>query len=98
MDGLPYSLRFLKRVFLNIKDSPQVSLFFRNEVCIDCGQTGDRRLMDNTCHLMKFEPTRLPGKKKVCSQCKECSYRWDQSSLWVGCEILLKVPDWNSKT
>jgi hypothetical protein len=55
--------------------SEPVSLFFRNEVCIDCGQRGDRRLMINTCHLMKFEPTRLPGKKKVCSQCKECSYR-----------------------
>jgi energy-coupling factor transporter ATP-binding protein EcfA2 len=55
--------------------SEPVSLFFRNEVCIDCGQRGDRRLMTNECHLMKFEPTRLPGKKKVCSQCKECSYR-----------------------
>ena len=64
MDGLPDSLRFLKRVFLNMKDSPQVSLSFRNEMCIDCGQRGDRRLMTNTCHLMKFEPTWLPGKKK----------------------------------
>ena len=58
-----------------MKDSPQVSLSFRNEQCIDCGQRGDRRLMTNTCHLMEFKSTCLPGKRKVCSQCKECSYR-----------------------
>ena len=63
------------REFPNMKDSPQVSLSFRNEMCIDCGQRGDRRLMTNTCHLMEFKSTCLPGKRKVCSQCKECSYR-----------------------
>merc|ERR1719264_94082 len=66
------SLRTVQGKFLGGQSNTYLN---RNEVCIDCGQRGDRRLMTNTCHLMKFEPTRLPGKKKVCSQCKQCSYR-----------------------
>ena len=69
------------REFLNMNQNTfwQVGLSFRNQMCIDCGQRGDRRLMTNTCHLMEFEPTCLPGIKKVCSKCKGCSYRWDLS-------------------
>ena len=49
---------------------------FRNEVCQDCGQKGDERLISDFCHEAKIEVERrffssyLPT-KSVCSVCKE---------------------------
>ena len=48
---------------------------FSDQVCLDCGQRGDERLLTDLCHDTKLELPRqyfaslLPA-KTVCSQCK----------------------------
>ena len=49
---------------------------FSDQVCLDCGQRGDERLLSDLCHDTKVEearqyfPSILP-KKAVCSHCRE---------------------------
>ena len=68
-------LNISQNTFSSRKDSAQVGLSFKDQLCMDCGQRGDKRLMTSTCHLMEYKPTCMPGKRKVCKQCKDCSYR-----------------------
>ena len=55
-------------------NSPQVRVIFLDEICKDCGQRGDERLLD-FCHEKIEERKRkylkFFGKKNVCSHCKK---------------------------
>ena len=47
----------------------------RLQVCRDCGQRGDERLISDLCHEKRVEADRLflninLGKKSVCSHCQ----------------------------
>ena len=47
-----------------------------HQVCRDCGQQGDERLLSDLCHERKVEVERrimniTLGKKSICSSCKE---------------------------
>ena len=61
--------RLLNRAFCNIKQP--IRVVFSNQVCLDCGQKGDERLLDDYCHADTKEVARkfLPN-KKVCSHCE----------------------------
>ena len=54
---------------------------FGDQVCRDCGQRGDERLLSDLCHERKVEKERKLlnfncGKKKVCSNCGEAWSRY----------------------
>ena len=59
----------------------QVRVVFGDQVCRDCGQRGDERLLSDLCHERKVEKERKLlnfncGKKKVCSNCGEAWSRY----------------------
>ena len=58
---------------------------FSNQVCIDCGQIGDERLLSDFCHDQKIKRQReyfsgLLPPKSVCSHCGE---NWSRKILGV---------------
>ena len=51
-------------------------MVFGDQVCRDCGQRGDERLLSDLCHERKVEKERTVlnfncGKKNICSNCGE---------------------------
>eukprot|EP00092_Neocalanus_flemingeri_P027614 GFUD01029963.1.p1 GENE.GFUD01029963.1~~GFUD01029963.1.p1 ORF type:complete len:554 (-),score=119.52 GFUD01029963.1:50-1711(-) len=66
--------QMINKAFWNIKEP--IRVVFSNQVCQDCGQKGDERLISDFCHEAKSEVERkffssyLP-KKSVCSSCQE---------------------------
>ena len=64
----------------------QVRVVFGDQVCRDCGQRGDERLLSDLCHERKVEKERKVlnfncGKKKICSNCGEAWSRCDTHLL-----------------
>ena len=56
---------------------------FGDQVCRDCGQRGDERLLSDFCHERSVETERKLlnfncGKKKICSNCGEA---WSRLSF-----------------
>lgn len=62
-----------------------LQVVFSDQVCLDCGQRGDERLLSDLCHDTRQElprsyfPSLLPA-KTVCSQCRAS---WSRKIL--GC-------------
>ena len=64
----------------------QVRVVFGDQVCQDCGQRGDERLLSDLCHERKVEKERKVlnfnfGKKNICSNCGEAWSRCDTHLL-----------------
>lgn len=74
----------------------QVRVVFGDQVCRDCGQRGDERLLSDFCHERSVETERKLlnfncGKKKICSNCGEAWSRCVANLLFFvlsTCKIL----------